>query len=362
MSGRVRIRAGLALLAVLGSSGPLAAQSGGNGTLYMATYDDAVYVVDEASLEVRSRIDTQSGIPVGLLLSQDRTRLYAIDATAQTIETLDLASERSIDSFTLSEGRTQVRINGFQVSPDHGYAVLVTRAYTKGRDRYEVGASTILRVDLTSKAVTDTIPWPDEEERTGARMMFSPDGALLYLFGDDIVALETEGFTEVDRWTLSEPLEPGFGRFGFGFPMSLYESPGIHTGLFRVTDPVQNRRLMGIARVDMAARDVDFYTLGPSEPVGFTLAPDGRKAYGLFQRIGRYEFWTFDLEGRRVERREPFAGRPRMGLLVSTNGELLYVLNAGNTVDVYDADTYEHLRQAQFDADMISYVLVPPGP
>ncbi len=355
---RLAVPAFLAMLLPL----PLAAQtSGGDGTIYMTTYDNAVYVIDEATLEVSGTIPTQSGIPVGLLLSHDRSRLYVVDATSQHVETIDVEAGRSIDTFTLSSGRTQVRIGGLQVDPENRYAVFVTRAYTKGRDRFEIGPSLILRYDLAQKQVTDTIPWPDDEERSNVRMMFSPDGDLLYLFTDGIVALETEGFTEVDRWDLSDSLEPGLGRFGFGFPTSLHEEPGIHTGLFRVTDPVQNRRLMGVARVDMASRDVDFYTLGPSEPVGFTLAPDGSTAYGLYQTIGRYEFWTFDLEGRRVADRQPFEGRPRMGLLSSTNGEYLYVLNAGNTIDVYRADTYEYVRTASFDADMISYVLVPSG-
>ena len=68
-----------------------------------------------------------------------------------------------------------------------------------------------------------------------------------------------------------------------------------------------------ITRVALADKDVDFYTLGPSEPVGrFALAPGGRKAYALLSEIGRYEFWEFDLDARSVARTQPFAGRPRI--------------------------------------------------
>ena len=91
-------------------------------------------------------------------------------------------------------------------------------------------------------------------------------------------------------------------------------------------DPVQNRRLMGVARINLAERDVDFYTLGPDQPLSsFSLAPGRSKAYAILRQIGHYEFWTFDLEERRVERREVIEGRPRMSLAVSTNGRLLYV-------------------------------------
>ncbi len=50
-----------------------------------------------------------------------------------------------------------------------------------------------------------------------------------------------------------------------------------------------------------------------------------------------------------------------MTLSVSSNGTLLYIHSAGATIDVYDAATYEHLRQVQLDADMTSFLLVPPG-
>ena len=118
---------------------------------------------------------------------------------------------------------------------------------------------------------------------------------------------------------------------------------------------------MGIARVNLADREFDFFTLGPSRGVSFRLAPGGRKGYGLVQQIGNYEFWTFDLEGRRVENRQRFAGRPRMSLEVSSNGELLYIYNAGATIDVYDADTYEFLRTVAYDADMTSFIMIPEG-
>ena len=134
------------------------------------------------------------------------------------------------------------------------------------------------------------------------------------------------------------------------------------TSLFRMTDPAQNRRLLGIAEVRLAERDVDFFTLGTNENVGnFQLAPGGRRAYGLLSQVGRYEFWEFDLEGRRVSRRQPFAGRPRMGLRVSADGSKLYVHVAGATIDVYDAGTFELLRTVTLDQDMTGVAVIPAG-
>ena len=338
------------------------AQSGGNGVIYMAAYDESIKVIDEGTLEIVDEIPTSIGIPIGLTLSADHDRIYVRDAEFEEIEIFDVATRQSLDSFTLSRGSSKVRIWGMEVDPAQEFVILNTMRYTKRIDRWQIDEAVLLKYDLLDKRVTDTIPWPEGEGGRRARMMFSPDGDYLYFFSrGSILVLETEGFTEVDRWDLSRPLEEGLGRFSFGFPTSPHDDEGFHTGLFNFTDPVQNRRMMGIARVNLAERDVDFYTLGPSEGVSFRLAPGGAKAYGLVQQIGNYEFWTFDLEGRRVESRERFAGRPRMGLEVSSNGELLYIYNAGSTIDVYDAESYEFIRTVTFDADMTSFVMIPEG-
>ncbi|MEZ4415724.1 MAG: hypothetical protein R3E10_08210 [Gemmatimonadota bacterium] len=362
MSGHAR-SAALVLCAALGFVAPIAAQaprSGGNGTFYLAGYDRHVYVIDEATLTVRERWPSQIGIPARVSLSDDRSLLIITDVTTRNVELIERATGRSVDHFTLDGGNTQVRIGGVALSPDHSWLALQIQSYTKLRDRFQIGEPVLVRYDLGTHAVTDTIPWPDGPDAPGGATIFSPDGRLLWVFGEDLVALDTETFREADRWALSRPLEPGLGQASFGLSQSFYEAPGIYTGLFRTTDPVQHRRLMGIARVDLAAKDVDFYTLGPSQPVGFTLAPDGRTGYGLYSEIGRYEFWTFDLANRRVARRQEFAGRPRMRLAASTNGELLYIATAGATIDVYDAETYQHLRTVTLDTDMIGWVLVPP--
>jgi hypothetical protein len=350
------------LLTLSGAAGSAHAQSGGDGVIYMAAYDNSIKIIDESTLEIVDEMATSIGIPIGLTLSANHERIYVRNAEFEEIEIFDVATRESIDSFTLSRGDRTVRIWGLEVDPAEEFVILNTMRYTKRIDRWEIDEAVLLKYDLEDKQVTDTIPWPEGEGGRRARLMFSPEGEYLYFFSrGSIIVLETEGFTEVDRWDLSRPLEEGLGRFSFGFPTSLHDETGFHTGLFNFTDPVQNRRMMGIARVNLAERDVDFFTLGPSQPVSFRLAPGGNKGYGLVQQIGNYEFWTFDLEGRRVENRQRFAGRPRMSLEVSSNGELLYIYNAGATIDVYDADSYEFIRTVTFDADMTSFVMIPEG-
>jgi hypothetical protein len=92
------------------------------------------------------------------------------------------------------------------------------------------------------------------------------------------------------------------------------------------------------------------------------MAPGRKIGYGLFQDIGRFEFWKFDLEHRKLAGRTEFAGRPRMSLKTSSNGKVLYIYNAGNTIDLWDAETYQHLRTITLDGDMTAELFVFPTP
>jgi len=342
-----------ARLASQGSDSP-------NAHWYLGTYSHDILVWDEASEEVIDRITMKNFIPRGLQLNHGRDLLYVADATAQHYEIVDIETHEVMDGFTLSQGNVAVRISGFAPSPDDRQAVLFVKRYTKLRDRYVVEGPFILEYDLMNREVTDTIPFPDGKERENVGFQYSPDGRTLYFFANDIIAVDAESYEEVDRWRISRPLEPGLGRASFGTGSGTYDEPGVATGIYRVTDPVHNRRLMGIARVRLSEKNVDFFTVGESSSLrGFALAPDGRSAFSLLSEIGRYEFWEFDLEERGLARRVPFAGRPRMGLRVSSDGQRVFIFVAGNTIDIYDRETLEYRRTVTFDEDMTGTVVLP---
>ena len=359
--------AALSLGLPLAASAPVAAQSsddavsGGNGTFYTGGYQGDIHVIDERTLELVDRIETRHEIIGRFTISPNRKRLYVWDGHGINIEVIDLAERRSVDSFNLTDVDPWFRIRGLSVNPQETYALIVGKSRTKLLDRFEIGPNTIIRYDLQRHEVRDTIPWPDGHVRErGASFMFSPDGSLVYYQAEDMIVLESENFAEVDRWRISDEVEPGLGTVRPPLTESYYEEPGLFTGLVRVTDPINNRRMMGIARVNLAEKEMDFYTLGPNRPVSrFALAPGGKKAWALYTEIGHYEFWAIDLEEGRVTEQVRFDGRSRMGLTVSTNGELLYIHVAGNTIDVYDSETYEHLKTVDVGTDMIGWALVP---
>ena len=153
------------------------------------------------------------------------------------------------------------------------------------------------------------------------------------------------------------------GRINLGPVHDFYDPPGTFTGLFTMQDAQRARRIMGIGRVDLTARKLDFQPLGPMPAVAptFAQAPDHKHAYGVSQAIGDYEFWTFDLEKNAVTMRTRFEGRPRMGIRVSSNGKLFYVYVAGATLDVYEAATHKYLRTIWLGGDQTTELFVVPA-
>lgn len=331
------------------------------GTIYLSSYKGTITILDEATEKVLGEIPSKIGIPVDVTFSDDRSRLYVQDASFEKVEIIDRVKRESIDTFTLTEGTAKTRIWGLQPDPHDKYLILVIKKYTLNADRWEIGPPTLVQYDLATKKISRTIPWPKGEEREGAGVIFSPDGKLMYLMGEDVLIYETTNFTEVDRWDLSRPLEPGAGRVNFGGLDPFSDEPGFYTGLFTMQDQLQNRRIMGIGRVELAKKKIDFHPLGPARGLGFSVAPDRKRAYGLFRDIGEYEFWTFDMENYRLLSRTPFRGRPRMSMRVNSAGTMIYIYTAGNTIDLYDTATFKLVRTITLDGDMTSFTLLPPA-
>jgi hypothetical protein len=357
------IATGLALAAAAASLGaaPPAKLAGGNGTLYIGAWPNKVFIIDEATEKITGSIDVATGDPTRMIMSRDRKRFYLINAPAQSVEIIDVNARKSLDHFTLSEGRKKTFIRSLIPDPLDRFVILLVKTADKQIDRFEISPPTLVVYDLKDHKISRTIPWPNNEEREFVNIMLSPDGKLLYFFADDVLIYDTTEFKQVDKWELSRPIEEGLGRFDFGPRDITYEEPGFYSGIFNTSDPVQNRRIMGIARVNLSGKNVDFWPIGPSRPVSFSLAPDRKKAYGLLQEIGHYEFWTFDLERHKLGAKTEFAGRPRMALRTSSNGKVLYIYQAGNTIDLYEAATYKYLRTITLDADMTTELFVVPA-
>ena len=164
------------------------------------------------------------------------------------------------------------------------------------------------------------------------------------------------------------PNESGLNRFGLDSFDESADEAGYFTGLFTMRDPVANRELLIIGRVNLAAKSIDFFPLGPAPESGnlsFALTPDRKRGYILREEIGQAEVWAVDIAAKRLESKTRFKGRPRMAIRTSSNGQVVYIFEAGNTIDVYDANGFKYLRTITLDSDMkygTFYVLAPSRP
>ena len=338
------------------------ALTGGTGTLYIGTYKGEIELYDEATEKLTGTIKLKTGIPRSMTFSPDRTRFYALDSRFEQIEVVDVATKQTIDSFKLTTGNKNVRVSNLQPDPANKFLILMYRTATKLIDRWEIGPPTLQKYDLTTHQFGQVIPWPRGDERESVNMRIGPDGKHLFIFGEEVTVLETEKFTEVQSWPFAQPTETGLGRINLGPVHDFNDPPGVFTGLFTMADPDRARRTMGIGRVDLMKRTLDFQPLGPASNVApFAQSPDRKRAYGITQEIGNYEFWTFDLEKNTVVMRTKFEGRPRLGLRPSSNGKLFYVYVAGATLDVYEAATHKYLRTIWLGGDQTTELVVLPS-
>ena len=62
------------------------------------------------------------------------------------------------------------------------------------------------------------MPWQIDPEPSyyGVALRFSPDGKLLYVFGNEVTILDAATMEQVDTWDLSLPAESAMGRFDPG--------------------------------------------------------------------------------------------------------------------------------------------------
>jgi hypothetical protein len=356
------------VLAVCSSSSLSSAPklTGGTGTIYVGSYAKRMIVIDEATERVTTEIPLATGIPWSARRSQDGTRFYIQNADQEHFEVVDLATRKSIDSFTLSEGNRKVRALAFAVDPQHRIMTLVTRTTTKLVDRFEIGAPTFVQYDLKEHKVIRTLAWStDPEPGYFSLIRYSPDGNLLYVFSEEILVLDAASLKQVATWDLSLSNETTLGRFDLGSLDDTNDDPAWFSALFTMKDPVEKRPLLVVGRVNLDKKSLDFFPLGPATEQGqlsFALSGDGQHAYALLQSIGHNELWTIDLLGKKRQSAVEFPGRPRMAIRTSSNGKLIYLHQAGNTIDLYEADGFKYLRTITLEGDMPygTFHVVPP--
>ena len=202
---------------------------------------------------------------------------------------------------------------------------------------------------------------PKGEPTLGQAASFevSPDGKYLYQFGPKITILQTTDFKVVDQLDLARPDFPGMENVRLGNDLSLISQPGMHTSIFNSSDPIVHNRVFGLARLDLARRQVTYNPIGPAPGgmAGLQVTPDNQTAYTIVANGAfgnkRCEFWGFDLTTDHLTKTMEVSCRSRFSFGMSSDGKKLYIYGAGFEIEVYDVATLKLEKTWDLQTDII---------
>jgi len=343
------------------------------GTLYLPAYPAAVLVFDEQKAQVVDRIPLATGTPMSIRLSTDHKKIYVTTIDHNGIEVIDVATRKVTNHFVLNTFTKQFRFFAGTPDPTDKLFYAVTKEITKLPDHYEIGKPKYTVVDLEQQKIVKTVDIPKEEEEqnqgdygSGA-IDVSPDGKLLYQFGEKITVLQASDFQVLDHIDLARPEAPGMENAHFGSDLDLINDPGEHTAMFVWADPIVHNHVFGLARFDLSTKRIDFNPIGPMPAgmAGIEVTPDKKWAYTVVQNgmhgNKRCEFWAFDLSSDRLTQKAEVPCRTRFTLGISADGKKLYIYGAGFDIEVYDAATlkYEKTWDLHTDVTYAGIVVLP---
>jgi len=359
-------------LTTMAAAGVASAQKAKPGTLFVGAWQKRVLIIDEATRKVTGEIELKLDVPRSIMWNEDKKKIIVHCQKGCGFEVIDVATRKLERSFMLDTGGKMYRPSGFANSPDD--KKLYTALYTveKKIDRFEVSKPQWAIIDMEGGKIEKVVDLPKDQQLRGGGgrgggLRVSPDGKFLYQFRENVNILSTTDFKEVDKIELSKPLFPGIERVMIGPGDDPHEERGTIFGFFNSTDPIVHKTTFGFAKFDLNKRTFEFTPVGPSTTgtLGLRLTPDRKTGYTVaFNGQGanrRCEFWSFDIGSKQITRKQEFDGRSRFEFNASSDGKMLYIYGAGNTVEFYDAATLKMVRDLDVNADMTTNMLVLPG-
>jgi hypothetical protein len=334
------------------------------GTLYLPAYPAKVLVFDEGQQKVVDTIPLETGTPMSIRLSPDHKRIYVTTIDHNGIEVIDVATRKVVNHFELNTPTKQYRLYNGTADPEGKYFYAVTQEITKFPEHFDVAKPKYTLVDLAQQKIVKMVDIPKSEEAQNQGdfgvgwIEISPDGKYLYQFGEKITILQASDFKVIDHIDLARPDEPGMENVHFGTDLDLFNSPGVHTGMFVWSDPVVHNSVFGLGRFDLATRHMDFTPIGPaaSGMAGIEVTPDKKWAYTVVANgkngNKRCEFWAIDMTSDKIAKTADVPCRTRFTLGISTNGKKLYIYGAGFDIEVYDAATLKYEKTWDLNNDV----------
>ena len=319
-----------------------------------AVWPDRVVYFDQITDEFTEGFTTRYGAITGSVITPDRAKILVITDRMESVEILDPHARKVLDSFKLSGAYRRVRIRGVSPNEDGTKAYLRVSIVNRGLDRFELEDSgDIIVYDIVNKEVLEQFSLPPEVGAGGrSRLHFAEDGKSFYIIGRDIHRIDTNTREILDTVKLSEPLLAGYGPYR-GLNLTETER-GTFYGIYRTTDPVLEKSVFGVAKLDLFAKKVSTFELGPELRVGrFALSPDKTRGYA-----GIKDIVAIDMENQKVlVRKKGFEqGRTNNSMIVSHDGSKLYISGVGDSMYIYDAATLELIKTVFAGGDF----MMPP--
>jgi len=354
--------------------------------MYVGTLDKKLLVIDEAKEEVVGEI-LLAGIPRTTALSADKKKVH-IFTTQMLLETVDLESRKIISSFSLADLRTRLRIqanapdivnagnngarfSGIAVDPNGRYLYTTMRNVVKDIDQYRIDPPQFVAIDLQEQKVAKAWPFPkgmNEGFGFNATYKISSDGKRLYVYQEDILVFDLDSFQQIDRIELAQPPYPGASPYRLAASDDPFDAPDTVTSVFTSVDSIVHKGTLGLAKIDLTTRKIDYFPIGPLLPMnGFQLSPDRKRGYSVMPKIGAganraTEWWVWDIESHKVIKKKDFDTRPTFRFAVGGDGKKLYLYGAGSTLEVWDAETLESRKLIYLNKDTTTNLITLPEP
>ena len=354
-----------------------------NQLMYVGTLDKKLLVIDEVKEEVVGEIPL-GGIPRTTALSADKKKLY-IFSTQMLLETVDLESRQVISSFSLADPRNRLRIQanapdpinigsnarytGLAVDPKGRYIYTTMRNVVKDIDQYRVEPPQFVAIDLQEKKIAKAWPFPKEMDQGfgfNATYKVSADGKRLYVFQEDILVFDLDTFKQIDKIQLAQPPYPGASPYRLAANDDAFDAPDTVTSVFTSVDSIVHKGTLGLAKIDLTTRKVDYFPIGPLLPMtGFQLSPDRKRGYSVVTKIApganrMTEWWVWDVENHKVIKKKEFDSRPTFRFAVGGDGKKLYLYGAGSTLEVWDSATLESRKLIYLNKDTTTNLVTLP--
>jgi hypothetical protein len=344
--------------------------------IYLSAWPHQILVFDAVQEKVIDQINLPTDVSDVLVLSADKTKLFANTVNDNSIVTIDLASRKILSIFPVDTDKNRnTRLFGLAPDPSGKYLYALSTTVTKLVDHYEISPYQWLLIDQESHKITKTVDFPKDENPAGffrLQMKFSPDAKYFYLFISNILVFDAKTLQLAKKIDLADLSTPGYANVAFN-PVEEEpaedpnEEPGKLTNVFMSTDPYVHRAVFGIAKIDLATLAFDFTPVAPATTLSMTpllLTPDHQTGYTIAINGGpgnrRCEFWAFDMKTRKLINKKDFEGRNRFSFMLSADGTKIFIYGAGYEITVYDAKTFEWRNNVTLPGDITSNVIVMP--